>query len=90
MQDLLIAVCETLFVAYGIWVPDQGLNSGPLLWEHRVLATGPPGKSLRHILLAKLRNYFNKHISCIAFAARNNQVKFNVNLDHRCLVHLCI
>ena len=25
--------------------PDQGLNPGPLHWEHRVLATGPPGES---------------------------------------------
>ena len=27
-------------------VPQPGLNLGPLHWEHRVLATGPPGKSL--------------------------------------------
>ena len=25
--------------------PDQGWNPGPLQWELRVLATGPPGKS---------------------------------------------
>ena len=33
--------------SYGTWdlVPDQGLNPGPLRWEHGVLATGPPGKS---------------------------------------------
>ena len=24
---------------------DQGLNPGPLRWEHRVLSTAPPGKS---------------------------------------------
>ena len=24
--------------------PDQGWNPGPLLWEHGVLATGPPGE----------------------------------------------
>ena len=28
--------------------PDQGWNLGPLHWEHRVLATGPPGKSLEN------------------------------------------
>ena len=28
-------------------VPDQGLNPGPLHWELRVSATGPPGKSLK-------------------------------------------
>ena len=25
--------------------PNQGLNPGPLHWEHRVFATGPPGES---------------------------------------------
>ena len=28
-------------------IPGQGSHLGPLHWEHRVLATGPPGKSLR-------------------------------------------
>ena len=32
--------------ACGIQFPDQGLNPGPLHWEHRVLSTAPPGKSL--------------------------------------------
>ena len=27
------------------------MNSGPLHWEHEVLATGPPQKSPKHILL---------------------------------------
>ena len=31
-------VCGTYFL-------DQGLNPGPLHWEHGILATGPPGKS---------------------------------------------
>jgi len=36
-------------------VPDQGSNPGPLHWEHRVLATGPPGKSqIRHHLALSL------------------------------------
>ena len=26
-------------------VPNQGLNPGPLHWEHGPLATGPPGTS---------------------------------------------
>ena len=39
MQDLS-------FVAGGVQFPDQGLNPGPLLWEHGVLAAGPPGGSL--------------------------------------------
>ena len=31
----------------GLWdqFPDQGSNMGPLHWEHRVLDTGPTGKS---------------------------------------------
>ena len=38
VRDLLVAAC-------GIWFPDQGLNLGPLCWEHGVKGTGPPGKS---------------------------------------------
>ena len=38
--------CELLVAACGIFFPDQGWNPGPLPWECRVLATGPPGKSL--------------------------------------------
>ena len=37
---LLVAAC-------GIYFPDQGLNPGPLHWDSRVLATGPPGKFLK-------------------------------------------
>ena len=33
---------DLLVVAFGIQFLDQGLNPGPLLWEHRVRATGPP------------------------------------------------
>ena len=28
----------------GIWFPEVGLKPGPLHWEYRVLATGPPGR----------------------------------------------
>ena len=31
----------------GIWLPEGGLNPGPLLWEYTVLATGPPGRCLQ-------------------------------------------
>ena len=37
MWDLLVVLC-------GIQFPDQEWNPGPLLWKHRVLATGPSGK----------------------------------------------
>ena len=43
---ILAAACELLVEACGIQFPDQGLNPGPPHWEHRVLATGLPGKSL--------------------------------------------
>ena len=35
IQDFLVAAC-------GIYFPDQGSNRGPLHYECRVLATGPP------------------------------------------------
>ena len=40
----------SLVVACGLGFPDQGLNLGPLHRELRVLATGPPGKSLFSLL----------------------------------------
>ena len=52
-KDLFIWVCwvlaaagELLNVACGIQFPDQRSNPGPPYREHRVLATGPPGKSI--------------------------------------------
>ena len=33
-------------MACGIWFLSQGLNLGPLYWELRVIASGPPGRSL--------------------------------------------
>ena len=36
---------ESVVAARGIYFPNQGLNLGPLCWDCRVLATGPPGKS---------------------------------------------
>ena len=32
-------------MARGISFPDQGSHLGPLHWERRVIATGPPGKA---------------------------------------------
>ena len=42
---LFIWLCQILVAACGIQFPYQGLNPGPLYWEHGVLATGPPGNS---------------------------------------------
>ena len=43
---LFIWLCWVLVEAWGVELADQGWNSGPLHWERRVLATGPPGKPL--------------------------------------------
>ena len=37
----LVASCRIQF-------PNQGLNPGPLHWDHEILATGPLGKSLSY------------------------------------------
>ena len=47
---LFIWLFLALAAACGIKFPDQGLNPGPLHWEHRVLAAGPPGMSLNPFL----------------------------------------
>ena len=38
-------LCQVPVAARGIRFPEQGLDLGPLHWEHGILATGPPGKS---------------------------------------------
>ena len=43
--ESLVVACKLLVVAWGIQFPNQGSNPGPLHWEHRVLASGPLGKS---------------------------------------------
>ena len=40
-----IWLCSVLVAACRGEFPDQGLVPGPWLWEHGVLAIGPPGKS---------------------------------------------
>ena len=48
MWDLLIiaVACKPLVAAPRIYFPYQGMNPGPLHWKRRVLASGPPEKSL--------------------------------------------
>ena len=48
----------SLVVACRIWFPDQGLNSGPLHWEHGVLTTRPPGRSLSGLFFLNNFIYF--------------------------------
>ena len=49
-MESLDVVCELL--SWSMWdlVPDQGSNLGPLHWELRVVATGPPGKSQQFLI----------------------------------------
>ena len=62
-------VADKLFVvACGIPYPDQDRTLGPLHWEHRVLAIGPPGKPLS---LAGLR--LRELISVFCTAAQGSQ-----------------
>ena len=48
-RGIFVAAFKLLVVACGIQFPDQGSNPGLLDWEHRVLATGHPGKSPQFI-----------------------------------------
>ena len=48
---------RVLVAAHGIQFPPQGSNPGPLHWEHRVLTTGPPGKSLPSCLLSYMKGF---------------------------------
>ena len=46
LHQAFVAAWELIVVTCGISFPDQGLNPGPLHWEHEIFTTGPPGKSL--------------------------------------------
>lgn len=50
LSGSLGAACELSVATYEIKFPDLGLNLGPLYWKHRVLATGPTGKSLTSLI----------------------------------------
>ena len=45
----------SLSLSWSMWdlIPDQGVNPGPLHWEHRVIAAGPPAKSPRWATVTK-------------------------------------
>ena len=42
---MALGICRLLVVECGIKFPKEGWSLGPLHWECRVLATGPPGMS---------------------------------------------
>ena len=62
--------CGTLF-------PDQELNPGPLHWEQRFLATGPPGKSQVFDLLELTLTY----ITLDHAASFGYQMSWDIGLD---------
>ena len=43
---VFVWLCGILVGACGIQFPDQGSNWGPMHWEHGVVATGLPQKSV--------------------------------------------
>ena len=45
----------SLVTACGVYFPDQGLNPGPLHWEHGKLTTEPSGKFISSIFEELLR-----------------------------------
>ena len=51
---LSVVACKLLTVSCGIQFPDQGMNLGPLHCKRRLLATGPPGKSLPCPLITEI------------------------------------
>ena len=53
----LVVAQEPLVAGCGIEFPCQGLNPGPLHWDHGVLAIGLSGKSLAHVLFNPHLNY---------------------------------
>ena len=62
----LVMVCQLLSAACGIQFPDQGLNLGPLHWELRVPATGPPERSPADIISTTTNKISN--IKCVTGA----------------------
>ena len=59
----LFDLCHSMWdlLSCGMWdvFPEQGLNLGHLHWDHGVLATGPPGKSLSFFVSVNAFQKFN-------------------------------
>ena len=73
MQDLylwhansLVAPCDLLAVACGIYFPNQGLNLGPIHWELKVLSTGLP-EVLQHLFFMKIFKQTRNRRKCLQF-----------------------
>ena len=60
-QAPLVAVCGILVAACEIQFPDQRSNLDPLHWDHGVLTTELPGKSLIQPLRSRVFTEFSLH-----------------------------
>jgi len=63
------------------WFPDWGWNPSPLQWEHGVLTTGLPGKSLLSLLITFFLNEPHLLIGTIVFAfgsSKSNHALFPI------------
>lgn len=69
--------CGLLFVACGIYCPDQGLNPRPLALVVQSLNTGSPGKSLDPQLLTLQVSHPSPQTGH-AFARRYNEEPFEL------------
>ena len=70
-------------MACGIQFPDQGSDPGPLHWEHRVLATRPPGKSL---ILYFLSGSYMEYAAIKVIKVRGNEFSLKENqVNPNCL-----
>ena len=65
-EESQYAGSSTFIAAYGIQFSDQGWNPGPPHWEHRVLTTGPPGKSFLSVTLnSNFFSFVQNLIKCV-------------------------
>ena len=56
--------------ACGILVPRLGIEPSPMHWKRRVLTTGPPGKSLKDIILSERIQETKECILCASVYAK--------------------
>ena len=69
-----------------IYFPDQGLNTNLQHWEHRVLATGPPGKS-RGLVILKV-SFSQRFSNSLGHSQEHSQASYHRNKSWPCLPNL--
>ena len=90
LKCLFIWLCQVLVVACGIQFPDQGSNLGPLHWEHRVLATGLPGKPLFIIVEQCIYSLVDGRLGVFHFFAIISNSVINVLIQVFVCTYICI